>query len=86
MCNAEVSWHISADVSKQKSIYLNLYMGNLMGKRGLPSLKIKSFRITRVCLHISLWHWFTIILFLATKALPNICIQLFKSAIRAGLS
>lgn len=57
-----------------------------MGKRGLPSLKIKKFQNHIVCLHISLWHCFTIILFLATKALQNICIQLFKSAVRAGLS
>ena len=34
-----------------------------MGKRGLPSLKIKKFQNHIVCLHISLWHCFTIILF-----------------------
>lgn len=57
ICNTEISKHISADVSKWKSIYLTLYMGHLMGKRGLPSLKIKNFQN-----HMHMFIYFTMAL------------------------
>ena len=49
-----MSQHISADVKKWKSIYLNLHMGHLshlIGERGLPSLKVKNFQ-NHVCMYI----------------------------------
>lgn len=46
-----MSQHISADAKKWKSIYLNLYMGHLIGERVLPSLKVKNFQ-NHLCMYI----------------------------------